>query len=283
MTNFIVAIPVCNEPPGILLATIDAIRESTRRPDHVLIVDNGDREIPGYLMTEIRSALERGEDPPIRPRHVRPQRNLGCAGAWNLIHRLCDPTTAIVLNADCMVAHDTFERMLQDPTPSAVFAYAYGCFRIDPEIRKVVGEFDEEFYPVYLEDADYRHRLRLAGVTPGNAPLCRRRRDLAGLPDVHVQEWPLDAQVPLWPGRERSADGIEHGKHDPEGYQGWRGEKLAWFHASVEKNRARYLRKWGGEPNQEAFSVPFDGNSVMGHHGEIDAATKAPTDDETRP
>jgi GT2 family glycosyltransferase len=268
MTNFIVGIPTCNEPPSILLTTIDAIRESSRRPDHVLIVDNGDQELPNYMMAEIRSALERcgsrdrrHGDPSIRLRHVRPQRNIGCAGAWNLIHRLCDPGSAIILNADCAVAPDTFERMMAIPAPAAVFAYAYGCFRIDPAIRRIVGEFDEAFYPVYLEDADYRHRLRLAGVASPDKPLYRHRREAAGLTGVSVEEWPLDAQVPLWPGRERSAAGIEHGKHDPDGYQGWRGEKLAWFHQSVAKNRARYLKKWGGEPNQEAFGVPWDGSS----------------------
>ncbi len=49
----------------------------------------------------------------------------------------------------------------------------------------------------------------------------------------------------------------KHGKHDPDGYQGWRGDKLAWFQERVAQNHERYRQKWGGEPGQETYETPF--------------------------
>ncbi len=228
MQDFLVGVPCCNEPPEVLTETFRAILASTRRPTRVLIIDNGDAEISGDTLTKLGF---------LRADVVRPQQNLGCAGAWNLIHRLAHPLPAIVLNADCAVTEETFAQMLAAPAPAVVLAYGFGCFRIDAEIRRLVGDFDEAFYPVYGEDHDYRRRLRLAGVA--------------------VLEWSTQAVAVVRPGREQAASGIAHGKHDPDGYQGWRGDDLARFHARVEANRAYYRTKWGGGPDQETYRVPF--------------------------
>jgi hypothetical protein len=229
--DFVVGLARCNEPDAVLDDTLRAVAQSTRRPAWVLLVDNGDAP----LSLERADALRRLAGAPLSV--VRPRRNLGCAGAWNLIHRTTRPRITIVLNADCAVAPDTFERALAHPAPAVVLAYGFGCFRIDSEIRDRVGDFDETFYPVYLEDADYRCRLRLAGV--------------------QTVEWPTEPVARVAPGRERAASGVVHGKHDPDGYQGWRGPRLAWFHACVEANRRYFLAKWGGEPNAEAYTTPF--------------------------
>jgi len=245
--TFLVGIPCCNEPRSVLAETLGAILASTRLPSRILVVDNGDAELPKCKIsgefpideiTEYRSPVE-------APRIdvVRPERNLGCAGSWNLLHRLAGPSPIVLLNADCAVTPDTFERMMASPSP-VVLAYGFGCFRIAEEVTRSVGEFDEAFYPVYLEDADYRRRLRLAGIV--------------------AEEWPTTAEAIVRTGRERAPTGIEHGKHDPDGYQGWRGDKLAWFHACVAQNRARYLAKWGGEPNAEAYATPFDARPAAG-------------------
>jgi hypothetical protein len=153
-----------------------------------------------------------------------------------LLHKLAAPVPVILLNADCAVMPDTFERMLASTAP-IMCAYGFGCFLMSEAVWRDVGDFDEAFYPVYFEDTDYRFRCKLAGVA--------------------LEEWAVSDLESIYPGRDRAPTGIVHGKHDPEGYQGWRGEKLAWFNARWEANRQRYLAKWGGDVGQERFTSPF--------------------------
>lgn len=105
-----------------------------------------------------------------------------------------------------------------------MLAYGFGCFFIDEEIRRELGPFDERFYPAYFEDGDYRRRMKLAGVTP-----------------IEWSYEPIVDGAGTDLGRMRAATGITHGSHDPDGYQGWRGEKLGWFWECYEKNRQHYI------------------------------------------
>lgn len=237
MSCFVVGFGRCNESAQIIDETLDAIARSTRQPERILIVDNGD--VPA---TDVYGALldARGVE------LTRPGRNIGCAGAWNLIHAIAtegaaSPPRVITLNADCAVAPDTFERMLEVPAPAIMLGFGFGCFIADSEIRREIGGFDETFYPAYFEDGDYRRRANLAGVV--------------------VHEWPIEYVERLALGRDRTSRGIVHGSYDADGYQGWRGEKLAWFWECYEKNRRYYIAKWGGDPGSETFSVPFDGKA----------------------
>jgi GT2 family glycosyltransferase len=235
--TFVVGIPHCNEPPKIFAATLAAIRASTIKPAFVLVVDNGD--VP----------LEIGEDEWPSSFHEyplvvsRPEQNIGCAGAWNQICSLTRETgrSVITLNADCTVPPDAFEKMLAVPAPTLLCAFGFGCFRLDAEIYERVGPFDEAYYPVYWEDADYRYRCKLAGV-----PLI---------------EWPFVEAERTSFGRARYTTGFEHGwRHeDGRGYQGWTDDKLVWFYDCWNKNRERYIAKWGGEVGEEKFTQPFDG------------------------
>lgn len=224
-TPFIVGIPRCNEPNSIVEETLRGIERSSSQPVRVLIVDNGDAPLDPHTLL-----LPRCCD------IIRPQRNLGCAGAWNILHKLATPTPLVLLNADCAVMPDTFERMLDHATP-ILCAYGFGCFMLSEDVWRTIGDFDEEFYPVYFEDTDYRYRCKLGGVP--------------------IEEWPVTELQSIYPGRDRATSGIIHGKHDPDGYQGWRGEKLAWFNSRWEANLQRYMTKWGGEVGQERFTTPF--------------------------
>lgn len=234
--DFVLGIPVCNEPEGILRETIVAIQTSTIAPERIVFVFNGERGKTIPWSPDAGAHRRWGHE------ILRPRRNIGCAGAWNLIHKISAPMSLILLNADCAVAPDTFERMLDEATlddaPRSVFAYAFGCFLVTEETWDRVGEFDEGFHPAYFEDADYRRRMRLS--------------------DAPIVEWPTEPSTTPAPGRARSPSGITHGSHDPDGYQGWRGDKLAWFWQRYEANRARYVAKWGGEPEKEVYATPFD-------------------------
>lgn len=109
--DFFVGFPRCNEPRRILLETLDAIDASTCRPARLIVIDNGDEPLDDELRSRIRVQG--------RSDLVRPPRNIGCAGAWNAIHGIAGDFTyeprVIILNADCAVAPDTFEKMLEAP------------------------------------------------------------------------------------------------------------------------------------------------------------------------
>lgn len=222
---FVLGIPRCNEPPDLFDETLRAARASAPAPDHTVIVDNGDEPLEAAAVDAVV---------------VRPDRNVGCAGAWNTVLRLgfgaLAADSVILVNGDCAVARGTFGRMLASPA-RVVCAHGFSCFRLDPLVWRTVGEFDEAFWPVYWEDTDYRRRLSLAGVA--------------------VDEWPIEEVARPSHGRATYASGITHGKSDRGGYQGWAGDKLARFHERLAQNRARYLAKWGGPPGAETFSTPF--------------------------
>ena len=230
MTVFVVGIPFCNEPvvyPDVVAETFAAIERSSRRPAHVFVIDNGDVPwIPSAELIAVHDLIVE-----------RPRVNLGCAASWNRIYALYP--SALILNADTAVAPETFEKMLAIPAPAVVLAHGFSCFRIDEEIRRRVGSFDEEFYPGYWEDTDYRRRMKLAGVP--------------------IYEWSVAVVATPVPGREMKATGITHGKRGDVPYQGWSGERRAWFYDCIENNKRRYVAKWGGMPSEERYVIPFGG------------------------
>lgn len=229
--EFVVGLPRCNEPEWVLKETIDAVARSSLKPSCVYIVDNGDVPLgmPVWLV-----------DAPFSQVVVDvPGRNLGCAGGWNRLMTLAGGTKSIILNADCAVPPDAFERMRpsMEAASSIVCAFGFGCFHVPVSIYKRIGEFDEEFYPAYWEDTDYKRRAALAGVA--------------------IEHWPqVEASRPSF-GRATYETGFTHGWDVTDGYQGWRAEKLAWFQERWRANRDRYTAKWGGEPGAETFTTPF--------------------------
>ena len=42
--------------------------------------------------------------------------------------------------------------------------YSWSIFIINRKAWQTIGEFDENFYPAYFEDCDYKYRAKLAGV-----------------------------------------------------------------------------------------------------------------------
>lgn len=212
--KFFVGIPTVNER-GLLERALDAIDLSSVTPERVLVVDNGCKP-----WTTNRANVQL----------IRPERNLGCGGSWNLMHRLVAPHPIVIINDDCEVGQDTFERMLKFETAPVVLAHGYSCFVMKEEVWETVGEFDDSFYPAYWEDTDYLYRLKLLGI-------------------------PHE-------GWDWSTNGIKHGK-DYSNYQKWCAEKRRWFQENLDNNRRIYEAKWGGEQGKETFTVPYNGGPKM--------------------
>jgi GT2 family glycosyltransferase len=95
----------------------------------------------------------------------------------------------------------------------------YGCFAVNPVMLQTLGCFDENFFPVYCEDSDYRRRLKLMGLSPA---FCEATR--------------------IWHGGSKSLQQPEVARQNQLTYA---------------RNRHYYLRKWGGDAGSEQFDRPF--------------------------
>jgi len=84
-----------------------------------------------------------------------------------------------------------------------------------------VGMLDENLFPAYYEDTDYIHRVRLAG---GTLPV------LEDTDILHKSSGNIYAHPAL----------------------------MQQNHTTFERNRAYYIRKWGGDRGSERYDVPFD-------------------------
>jgi len=96
----------------------------------------------------------------------------------------------------------------------------YGCFVVNPIALTTLGCFDENFFPIYCEDSDYRRRMKLAGLKPA---FCEETR-------------------------------IVHGGSRSLGEPAIARQN----NITYVRNRHYYQRKWAGESGGEQFERPFD-------------------------
>ena len=172
--------------------------------------------------------IDNGGKLPPGPDIIRPARNIGVAASWNMIHRLCQPLPLIILNDDIEPGHNMFERLLDSPEPfvTADESHMFEAFLIRQDCWQAVGEFDETFYPAYHEDNDYFMRLRLANVEIG----CPQS-------DGYIENGPSATKAQFT------------------------AEQHNEFNAQFDAGRKYYVRKWGGAPHCETYSVPFNGQN----------------------
>lgn len=98
--------------------------------------------------------------------------NLGVAGSWNECAKLFpDERTMLLMNEDAHFLPGQLEQICgqADHHESEPILYlnetqAMYCFVATKSGREMFGTFDENFWPAYYEDCDFRVRLRLAGV-----------------------------------------------------------------------------------------------------------------------
>lgn len=110
----------------------------------------------------------------------------------------------------------------------------WSCFMTDGRLFDLVGEFDEVFTPAYHEDSDMI-----------------RRMDLKGLPRGVIAE---DALV--YHGELATMKGcleIENASIRE------RLQFMVAIRQVVNKNNQLYIRKWGGLPGKERYTVPYNG------------------------
>ena len=158
----LLGVPILNRPDLLerLLDSLDC------EVDTLAVVDNSGGAKPVAALLE---RLETTGHPKIaRVRVCRPFRNLGVAASWNAILRAFPEVPhALVVNNDIRFAPGVLAAALarldsQRPQwlPLLPFDSAFSAFFITSLAWNLVGLFDETFYPAYLEDSEYRERMR---------------------------------------------------------------------------------------------------------------------------
>lgn len=150
--------------------------------------------------------------------------NLGVAASWNL---LCNKIfekyeNALIVNDDIYLGYKT-EVVKKAITKSNVGLiqsdFKWSVFLINKNLYDYVGEFDEDFYPAYFEDSDYIYRVKLKGL-------------------LHEVDYSLSPMIK----RENSSVDAD--------------KKL--FDNFFQRNRMRYIKKWGNAPLLETYQTPFN-------------------------
>lgn len=189
--------------------------------------------VNNWTHSGVASLLERYESNP-RVTVVCHPENLGCAGSWNLgLKHFFDAGLdwAVVMNDDATLTQGAVEKLGEAIASGSDLVYssaAFACFAIHRRATDTIGWFDENLWPAYHEDEDFMHRLRLRTMKVSSEPEAR----------------------------------VEHAKSSSLGYS-----ELMWFQHRMkldQKSLIYYGRKWGGTPNCERFSVPFnDGRNPL--------------------
>ncbi len=152
------AVPVIGVPviarPDLLRRLLDSINEPTWE---VMVIDNSDGR-------EISEACA-GFDVTL----VVPGANLGVAASWNHVIRTrpSEPWWAFA-NADTELGRGDLRSLASEMAKGGPrWVGMNGDWRLmglSAEAVEAVGMFDENYHPIYCEDADYEYRCRLAGV-----------------------------------------------------------------------------------------------------------------------
>ena len=152
--------------------------------------------------------------------------NLGVSASWNLISRTAFTegyTHVLILNDDIeLVRHEQglYNDIKKHADNTFLVQLGTWCsFVLPKKVFEEVGPFDEQFFPAYFEDNDYAMRIKLN-------------------PNVGI-----DWEQGLCPTLYRNSMTIE------------RDIKL---NQNFMNNQRKYVAKWGGLPNQETFTRPYN-------------------------
>lgn len=235
--TFVVVLPVLDADAAV--ACVDTMAPELR--DRLVLIDQGDRPSAGLLspMETFRPRQHR--------RRLRPRRNIGISRCMNhaLDRARAHGAELIVWVSTSMRFGDDGGRLLVD----AGLASTFGAVGLPAQFHAaalrvaafdLAGRWDENFYPAYYEDTDWRRRLALA----------------SGDPD------PL-ALLEL-PGHAR----------DGHGYDTLREAMPGRLPIDFEALQEYYASKWGGCPphSAETFDLPF-GDQPIGYWPEATIET----------
>jgi GT2 family glycosyltransferase len=163
--------------------------------------------------------------------------NLGVAPSWNLFVRSAieDGYDAVVIaNDDIILYTESLERLVKalEESPFVCFSKEdnmFSLFGMHTALWINVGQFDENFWPAYYEDNDYHYRMKLVKITPF---------ELSGPSYYHRGSATINT---------------------------FNLERIQMHHHNFNKNTKYYVSKWGGLPDAETYTHPFNGAKDYGH------------------
>jgi len=158
---------------------------------------------------------------------IKPGENLGVSKSWNL---LCDEifkqhSHALILNDDIElgVSEGSIKSFINNYTFD--LSRCYTQFHLSSFIlsKSCFSEFrfDEDFYPAYYEDRDMLYRLKLANRSV-------------------VENYLLNPHI------FRNSQTISSQGGDPS------------INKDFNKLTELYIKKWGGPPNEEKYTTPYN-------------------------
>ena len=120
---------------------------------------------------------------------------------------------------DLMTLEDLKKAEFPNYENDLIDAPNFSCFLITPKTYNHIGEFDEGFTPAYFEDNDYCYRTILSGMR-----ILRSQNAMF----YHYGSLTQTFGRPVVPAE------------------------------MFKKNRNYYAEKWGGEPGQEGYTLPWN-------------------------
>ena len=234
----VLGIPVLNRA-DLLKRCIDSIDYPV---DRLVIINNGrESDVREYL----ESIVERLSNLTV----FTPQTNLGVAASWNWVMRNHPeaPWWLHVANDIKFTAGDLAKICdYVEAHPEEVVNpanHGHSLFAVKQSCLEVAGDFDENFFPAYLEDSDHMYRISLA-----KAPW-------SDVPNVNA----IHGEAPTW------------GSHTI--YSSARYLKM---NGLTHSNLFIYYRKkWGGQPGHEKFTHPFNNPEWPIQKWELDERLRA--------
>lgn|SRR5262245_2550187 len=223
--KILMAIPTLNQYEARLPVTLNTLMASTRQPDRLLIIDNGRRWHQMPYANEIARIFNLDL--------FTPHTNLGVAGSVNYALRSTpDDWFWLHCNDDVEldpICLELLAKAAEERNGPAFFIPEHGVgsaftvFLVPAGLRNVVGYFDEQFFPAYMEDNDFGRRMNMAEV---------ERVIVSGAGYIH---------------------------HTSSTLKSYNAEQTRKHHDQFRENLRRYVAKWGGEPDHETYDLPYNG------------------------
>jgi glycosyltransferase involved in cell wall biosynthesis len=205
--------------------------------EQIVIVQNNPKD--GGVREAI-AAIER-----TRPNVIvhRSPINLGCAGGWNHLLKNHLKDWMLIVGNDIQFAPGDmakiqahYEKVNQPKNGVISTSLGFNVTGITKQCVEALGYFDENFYPIYYEDADFNHRYIMAekqGILI--------HTDVCNINDT-IHGEPYRGEGTTGSCTVHSLDYEGNVKHQE----------------SFNRNRDYYIRKWGGDHLRETFEHPFN-------------------------
>ena len=210
----------------LLCILIKSAERGTLVPDKYVIIDNG-----AHLASREGFAKQVEKDKSLPKDKITVlKRRYSVAKSWNYFIDNCEENI-IISNDDIELLPNSIESIVNAANShpdKLMFSAAEGginafsFFLIRKKLKDTIGGFDELFDPAYFEDCDFHRRMYLAGI---------ERMNVIGLQLIH---------------------------HHSATIKSFDREQRKKFSKFFYKNMDRYLRKWGGMPEKEAYEKPFN-------------------------